>query len=257
MHFTRDISISLIAHMGLVAVVLLTGAISETRAKRFFTVSLFDNMEDVEKPGEMEGDASSVLPAARQAPVAAASHENRLMPEEKIGPAVKAGASLHERSLEQSAVPPKKDAGITGIEAIIAEGVSSSAGQTTGASGEAPDVAGPSSGLGTGDFSATTGSGDRGQGGAASDLTFRQKIRGAIRSNLIYPYLARKRRIEGTVLVQFSIDHKGMAEHISVVKGSGYPILDSAARETVIKASPFPAANKTIEIPITFELKDN
>jgi protein TonB len=93
-------------------------------------------------------------------------------------------------------------------------------------------------------------------GSSGFDEAFREKIRGSIQRNLVYPYLARKRRMEGTVLVQFSIDRKGMAGHIRVVKGSGYPILDSAARETVNKAAPFSPVAGNIEIPITFRLKN-
>jgi TonB family protein len=257
MHFTRGIGISLIAHMGLIAVVLLTGAISAPREERFFTVSLFDNMEDMEKSVERGRKTSSTLLSAQRVSVDAASQGRRPMPAQKVESAAEAGASPDEGSHDQSAVSPEKGAGVTATEAAIEGREPLSVGRGTGGSGEAPGVAVPASGLGTGDFSETTGPDGRGTGGTASDLTFRQKIRAAIRSNLIYPYLARKRRMAGTVRVQFRIDHKGIARHISIVQGSGYPMLDSAARETVIKASPFPAADKTIEIPITFELKDD
>ena len=97
----------------------------------------------------------------------------------------------------------------------------------------------------------------RQQQGSPGDVSLRQKIRDAIQSNLVYPYIARKRRIEGTVLVAFSINQTGMPEDIRILRGSGYSMLDTAARETLIKASPFPAASKTVEIPIRFLLKDN
>ena len=97
----------------------------------------------------------------------------------------------------------------------------------------------------------------RQQQGSPGDVSLRQKIRDAIQSNLVYPYIARKRRIEGTVLVAFRINQTGMPEDIRILRGSGYSMLDTAARETLIKASPFPAASKTVEIPIRFLLKDN
>jgi len=97
----------------------------------------------------------------------------------------------------------------------------------------------------------------RQQQGSPGDASLRQKIRDAIQSNLVYPYIARKRRIEGTVLVAFRINQTGMPEDIRILRGSGYSMLDTAARETLIKASPFPAASKTVEIPIRFLLKDN
>ena len=97
----------------------------------------------------------------------------------------------------------------------------------------------------------------RQQQGSPGDASLRRKIRDAIQSNLVYPYIARKRRIGGTTLVEFKINQRGMPEDFKVVRSSGHSILDIAAKETVVKASPFPALNNTIEIPITFLLKDN
>jgi len=63
--------------------------------------------------------------------------------------------------------------------------------------------------------------------------------------------------MEGSVMVSFRVDQRGKPEAIRILKGSGYSILDSAARDTVVKASPFPAMNRSVEVPITFTLKDN
>lgn len=82
-------------------------------------------------------------------------------------------------------------------------------------------------------------------------------IRKAIEKALIYPLLAKKRGIEGTVLTEFTISSSGYPENIRIVRSSGYGILDAAARDTVLKASPFAAARGTIEIPITFRIKNN
>ena len=82
-------------------------------------------------------------------------------------------------------------------------------------------------------------------------------IRQSIEKALIYPLLAKKRGMEGTVLTEFTISSRGYAENIRIVRSSGYGILDAAARDTVLKASPFTAARGTIEIPITFRLKNN
>ena len=99
--------------------------------------------------------------------------------------------------------------------------------------------------------------GPTGKGGYGSSDNFLQAIRAAIQGNLIYPYLARKRSMEGTVLVEFRINPKGAPEHVRILQSSGYSLLDTAAKETVVRSSPFPAANSTIEIPITFLLKNN
>jgi protein TonB len=69
-----------------------------------------------------------------------------------------------------------------------------------------------------------------------------------------YPLLARKRGMEGIVLVRFTIDKKGLPQDIRILKSSGYRILDEEVRKMLKKASPFPEFNKEIKIPITFKL---
>jgi protein TonB len=93
--------------------------------------------------------------------------------------------------------------------------------------------------------------------GSAGDISLRQKIRAALQANLVYPYIARKKRMEGSVTVSFRINQTGNPEAIRILKGSGYSILDAAARDTVVKASPFPARNNSVEVPITFTLTDH
>ncbi len=80
-------------------------------------------------------------------------------------------------------------------------------------------------------------------------------IRNAIERAKTYPALARKRNQEGTVVMEFSINAKGVPENIRVTKSSGFSLLDTAAKETVIRAAPLPAVQGSIEVPITFILK--
>jgi protein TonB len=82
-------------------------------------------------------------------------------------------------------------------------------------------------------------------------------IRDAIEKAKHYPSLAKKRGIEGTVTTVFKINKKGYPEDIKIIQSSGSDILDSAAKKTVIKASPFPVVKKIVEIPISFRLKNN
>ncbi len=79
-------------------------------------------------------------------------------------------------------------------------------------------------------------------------------IRAAIEKATDYPALARRRGIEGTVITGFRINNKGLPEGITVIKSSGYSLLDNAAKETVMKAAPLPSVKGDIEIPITFRL---
>ncbi len=82
-------------------------------------------------------------------------------------------------------------------------------------------------------------------------------IRVAIEKAKTYPYLARKRGIEGAVTAEFAIDNKGLPQNIIIVKSSGYELLDKAARDTILRAAPFPLIQERVEIPITFRLKNN
>jgi len=81
-------------------------------------------------------------------------------------------------------------------------------------------------------------------------------IRNAIDRAKIYPLLARKRKIEGTVIIEFIINNKGYPQDIRIEKSSGHEILDSAAIKTVKNAAPLPHIQGKIIIPIRFKLTD-
>lgn len=93
--------------------------------------------------------------------------------------------------------------------------------------------------------------GDRGQKKDCYAL-----ITAAIEKAKTYPFLARKKKIEGSVIAAFRINTKGYPQDINIKKSSGFEILDSAAIKIVIKAAPFPYAVEPVEIPITFRITD-
>ncbi|MGQ9571195.1 MAG: energy transducer TonB [Thermodesulfovibrionales bacterium] len=82
-------------------------------------------------------------------------------------------------------------------------------------------------------------------------------IRTAIEKAKTYPLIARKRGMEGTVIVSFRIDGKGLPQDVTIVKSSGYQILDEEVTKMLRKASPFPEINGEIVIPVTFRLKES
>ena len=92
-------------------------------------------------------------------------------------------------------------------------------------------------------------------GGGGSAQSVIGQIKASIERAKIYPVLARKRRQEGTVIAEFSINAKGLPQDIQIIKSSGFSLLDSATRDTILKASPFPVIRGTIEVPLTFILK--
>ena len=81
-------------------------------------------------------------------------------------------------------------------------------------------------------------------------------IREIIQNNMPYPHIARKRVLEGKVLVSFIICVDGKAQEITITKSSGFEILDKSAIETVKRVSPFPKppAQVALIIPIVYKL---
>jgi len=94
-----------------------------------------------------------------------------------------------------------------------------------------------------------------GGGGNSQGKSIIGQIKASIERAKTYPTLARKMRQEGTVIAEFSINPKGLPQNIQIVKSSGFSLLDSATRDTILKASPFPVIKGTIEVPLTFILK--
>jgi protein TonB len=86
-------------------------------------------------------------------------------------------------------------------------------------------------------------------------------VRRVIESRKKYPYTARKRQLQGRVVVQFAIETDGRVKNVALKKGSGYGILDQAALTAVRQSSPFPRpparlfrSPVSLEICIVFEL---
>ncbi|MDD5051338.1 MAG: TonB family protein [Sulfuricurvum sp.] len=85
------------------------------------------------------------------------------------------------------------------------------------------------------------------------------RIRIMIENALTYPSIARKLRLEGTVVVTFMLKPDGFVEKVEILSTSGSSLLDTKARQTVIDLSgEFPTLPKTVflKIPIAFSLKN-
>lgn len=94
------------------------------------------------------------------------------------------------------------------------------------------------------------------QGDTGQTKDYLALITAAIEKAKTYPFLARKKKIEGTVIAAFRINEKGYPQDINIRKSSGFEILDSAAMKIVTKAAPFPHVVEPVEIPITFRITD-
>lgn len=77
-----------------------------------------------------------------------------------------------------------------------------------------------------------------------------------------YPAFARRRGIQGTVLLTVKVDISGLPEEVTVKQGSGYAILDRSALRTVKRWRFVPAqrggvaVRATVDVPIRFQLRD-
>ncbi len=82
------------------------------------------------------------------------------------------------------------------------------------------------------------------------------EIMALLRKNLYYPRMARKRGIQGKVLVRFELLQNGEIQHIEVLE-SGRDILARAAVTTIERLDgkfPFPEETLVLNVPIMYEL---
>ncbi|MBZ0157832.1 MAG: energy transducer TonB [Alphaproteobacteria bacterium] len=74
-----------------------------------------------------------------------------------------------------------------------------------------------------------------------------------------YPYMARRKGIEGTVVVKVKIGRDGSLSEATVLRSSGHGILDESALSLVKKVCPFrhsAGRDISIEVPITYRLAE-
>jgi protein TonB len=81
------------------------------------------------------------------------------------------------------------------------------------------------------------------------------RIHAAVARHRHYPRLARRRGLEGTVVLAFRISQAGSITDLRVERSAG-ALLDDAARAAVRKAGPLPPYGDVIRIPVRFRLDD-
>ncbi|HOP63371.1 MAG TPA: TonB family protein [Spirochaetota bacterium] len=70
-------------------------------------------------------------------------------------------------------------------------------------------------------------------------LRYFEAIKQYIEKRKVYPVSAKRRGIEGEILLSFIVGYNGEVRSVKVTKSSGYEILDKAAADTIIKSAPF------------------
>jgi TonB family protein len=81
-----------------------------------------------------------------------------------------------------------------------------------------------------------------------------REIRERIQAAVVFPPLARMRRLEGVAQVRFEIAADGRPREIAVADSTGHAILDRAALAAVEAAAPLPWVYGLLEVPVRFEL---
>jgi len=133
----------------------------------------------------------------------------------------------------------------------------------------APGVSG--TGLGGQGGGRGTGSGGgvgSGQGlgsGAGSALQgYLREVRRLLEKHKDYPWMARRRNIQGVVVLKFTISMDGAIADHTIARSSGHEVLDDAAQETLHKVGRFPPlpialgrSQLTIQVPLTFRLAES
>jgi protein TonB len=89
------------------------------------------------------------------------------------------------------------------------------------------------------------------------------KVRRLLEKHKDYPWMARRRNIQGVVVVRFTIAAGGQIDAARISRSSGHTILDEAAQATIRRVGQFPplptALNRqklTIEVPLAFRLSN-
>jgi protein TonB len=87
---------------------------------------------------------------------------------------------------------------------------------------------------------------------------WRRALSSWLAAHKTYPDAARSRGIEGSVSVRVSIDATGQVTNVTILQGSGSPILDAAAEALLRNASlPPPGAGAvTVSLRLNYKLTD-
>lgn len=102
-----------------------------------------------------------------------------------------------------------------------------------------------------------TGKGGTGYGYGGLNISDYAYIREIIMKNITYPERARRMGWEGKVILSFVISETGSVNDVRILKSSGYPVLDEAAKEALFKINQFQKKQERllVQLPVEFRLR--
>lgn len=98
--------------------------------------------------------------------------------------------------------------------------------------------------------------------GTANLASYQAKLVAHLTRHRSYPDAARRRRLEGSARVSFTINGSGRVVAVSLARSTGHAVLDREALAMVRRASPFPAipaglgkSRLTVRAPVRFDIR--
>jgi protein TonB len=160
--------------------------------------------------------------------------------------------------------PPATPAVGAGVGPLFAQGdlpVAPGSGSSGEGDGTGSGMARAGTGSGAGGGTGPGRGGGSGNGTGSGDGTSARPI-GGYQVKPRYPESARRRGIEGTVLLKMRITAQGRVEDVQVVRSTGYPELDESAIEAVrrwrfepARRNGAPVAEEAVLLPVMFQLQ--
>jgi protein TonB len=118
-------------------------------------------------------------------------------------------------------------------------------------------------GRGTGSGSGVGSGQGRGSGSGSALSGYLREVRRLLEKHKDYPWMARRRNIQGVVTMLFTIGSGGQIEVARISGSSGQDLLDEAAQNTIRRVGKFPPfppelnrQQLTIEVPLAFRLSN-
>lgn len=196
-------------------------------------------------------DHAAVPVAPDTAPAETVARDDHLKPDDETT-AIAAAAAHPDPPL-----PPRKPVEVPKPEALeVIQKTAASPAPSRAASAAEPVARGPGR--------ATAGAGGKSKTakGTATLASYQAKLVAHLRRYRSYPDAARRRQLQGTASVSFTINGSGRVVSASLARSTGHAILDREAIAMVRRASPFPAipsalgkSRVTVHAPVRFDIR--
>ncbi len=258
---------SLLAHAILVAVML--AVLKDRPAQRRVVVPVEAIALVPMQPGPKGGGGGRPAPVTRPEPVVPKSAPVCSQPKPQVKPKTPPKVKLTPPPPEPIAAPviptPASPPTITRAKP--------SPPTTTSSRASSPGVTASASGSGQGGQSGVRGTGSgggvgpgqgRGSGSGSALSGYLREVRRLLEKHKDYPWMARRRNIQGVVMVVFTIAASGQVEVSRINRSSGHDLLDEAAQNTIRRVGRFPPLpadlnrqQLTVEVPLAFRLSND